>query len=371
MGNVKKKTKKSIKKIKQNHTKIYPVRFIFISFFIVSGIMFFSHFWIESTYSKEDWGQVYYNYLLDKKEEVVLPEESEEHTIKFYSVKEVENPVMVLHYQINGKQYANVYFIADKKVNPIIYEEPVDIEFLYNVEKNESDYYLHIYHEEEEYFESISHEIKERIEDSVLDIENPGYEYIFSEEDRTTVKDMFGNVVSFSESEEVFIKPDLEEKEGLQFSLDMDPQKLKETIKNSIQNYELENKSIQNNLEEKIAKKSEEVQNRKKEVAQIKSTNSKEKSSVESTYKKLRGVWKEQNGDFYIEFTTKKKKKWFNSGWFSSGKYISGYITDFKKIGKSIYQFTVSSEKWNIDVSKIKKKKIKIGNITYTYIKKS
>lgn len=371
MGNIKKKSEKSTKKMKQSQSRIYPVRFVFVSFFIVLGIMFFSRFWIESTYSKEDWGQMYYTYLLDRKEEIVLPEESEEHTIKFYSVKEVENPVMVLGYQINGKQYANVYFIAEKKVNSIVYEKPVDIEFLYNMEKNEGDYYLHMYHEEEEFFESISHEIKERVEDSVIDMEHPRYEYIFSEDDRTTVKDMFGNVVSFSESEELLLKLDLEEIEGLRLSLDMDSQKLRETIKNSIQNYELENKSIQNELEEKIEKKSEEVQNRKKEVAQIKSSNSKEKSSVLSTYKKLRGVWKEENGDFYIEFTTKKNKKWFNSGWFSSGKYISGYITDFKKTGKSMYQFTVSSEKWNIDVSKIKKKKIKIGNITYIYIKKS
>mgnify|MGYP001026098064 CR=1 FL=1 len=63
--------------------------------------------------------------------------------IKFIEVDSVKDPIMKISYTKNKKEYSNIYYIEDEKVNAIIFSEPVTIDMLYNTKDNEYEYYFH------------------------------------------------------------------------------------------------------------------------------------------------------------------------------------------------------------------------------------
>lgn len=108
---------------------------ILVCFFMITGGYFLFKNIFKNDSIKVDWGQTYYVYLKDKKEDVdnpLLPQESENAKLNFYEVKDVEKPIMAISYQKKEELYTNVYYIQNNQVNTIIYNEPVSIDFLYN-----------------------------------------------------------------------------------------------------------------------------------------------------------------------------------------------------------------------------------------------
>ena len=70
---------------------------------------------------KEAWGQTYYTYLKninekDKGEEAGLPDDMYDAKINFYQIKNIDDPVMAISYELKDKDYTNIYYIEDKKV---------------------------------------------------------------------------------------------------------------------------------------------------------------------------------------------------------------------------------------------------------------
>ena len=116
---------------------------------------------------KQEWGQKYYMYLKDvnennKQEEAGLPEDLEKSELSFYQVEDVKEPVMVIDYEVDSVQYSNVYYITNNKVNVLVYNQPSNIELLYDIENKKYDYYSHIKEDNKNKYKSIREQINDR-----------------------------------------------------------------------------------------------------------------------------------------------------------------------------------------------------------------
>ena len=83
----------------------------------------------------EIWGQTYYLYLKDVKEnnkakEAELPTDMKNAKINFYEFKSVKDPVMTITYeqevtneekkQVEKEQHTNIYYIEEESVNTLV-----------------------------------------------------------------------------------------------------------------------------------------------------------------------------------------------------------------------------------------------------------
>lgn len=370
------KKKKNNKKSKKNNQKkkilIISIVVFLCILLLVGGFFLFRNI-KKNAPIKQDWGQTYYAYLKDKKEvqneEPLLPKEAENPKLNFYEVKDVEKPVMVVNYNIKEEHYTNVYYIVNNQVNTIIYNEPTNIVFLYNIENNEYNYYFHMEEDNKEHYVSLTNQIQNSLESETEDNkleQEPDYSY--TKDEVETIKDSEGNEVTVSKFEETFVIPEVEEKEGINFTLDLEEKELKEMVESSIDNYETKEEIVTEDVKNNVNTKVEDVNKRKEEIKKIKEEQEKAKQELENIFKSLKGIWVETGKDksLSVNFAIENKKKKFVAGWIGSEAYLLGYMKDIK-CSDNIYQFTVSSEKIKVDVSGLKNKRIKIGNITYTY----
>ena len=114
-----------------------------------------------------EWGQKYYAYLKDIKEnkknqKAGLPEKLKNSKIGFYEVNNVKDPIMVIEYEKNDETYSNVYYIKNNKINNIVYTEPTEIEFLYNIENKKYNYYAHTLDEDIDNYSSVSDRVNDK-----------------------------------------------------------------------------------------------------------------------------------------------------------------------------------------------------------------
>ena len=85
------------------------------------------------------WGQTYYVYLEEMKEEkkgdkAGISEDIRNEKLTFYEISDLENPMMVLNYQKDEQTYSNIYYIENEKVNVFIYQEPIEVGLLYDIQ---------------------------------------------------------------------------------------------------------------------------------------------------------------------------------------------------------------------------------------------
>lgn len=191
---------------------------------------------------KESWGQTYYVYLRDKfdgeKKEIAgetLPE-IKDYKINFYAVNGIKDPVMVMNYESKKDTYTNIYYIYNNEVQTIRYFSPTTVELLYNINTKEYNYYTHNVSDGKEYYEDIGPQIQNYI-NSANNVEAvPTDQYVFSEGEKRTVKDVNGNEISIDKFDETFIKPEVKD-EAIEFSTDISEKDLKQKVESSIDLY--------------------------------------------------------------------------------------------------------------------------------------
>jgi len=213
------------------------------------------------------WGEVYYEYLndADNLEKAGLTSDMEDAKINFYDAKGVKNPVMVISYDKNDNDYANIYYINKKKVKSIIYKEPIDINLLYNIEKDEYGYYIKTDNENEEIYKGISDVIKNKIaktDDKVL-------EYKFKDDEKDFVTDIQGNEISLTKFDQTFINIELEE-DGINYDIDLDEEELKEAINDTISIYKKIDKAITKSIKNEEKEKKELLEKKKEDMKKAK-----------------------------------------------------------------------------------------------------
>lgn len=306
---------------------------------------------------KEEWGQKYYVYLKD--EENALPEESENAKLNFFEVEERKEPVMVVKYEIKEEVYSNVYFIQDNKVNAIIYQQPTNIELLYNIEKNEYNYYFHIENEENYYYQPINVQINNTIESGASIDEQP--EITISKSDVLTGKTEAGEDATLSKVDETFVIVDIEDEYA---DIDnLSDREIKSAVLESIDDYKGLEETITDDVKEDVLKRVTEVTALKEEISRL---------TDEELYKKLKGIWyyKKEGYAFSIEDHSsrgKKDGKYFNWGWAFSESFVYEKILEIKYKGNNVYEFVLKDTSFEIDITDIDKKSIKIEDYKFKY----
>lgn len=377
--NVKKKDKNTDSISIQFHLSKKVLKMILIGvlcvFILVGGYFLFKKVF-RSDAIKVDWGQTYYVYLKEKKEDVdnpIIPEDSSDAKLNFYEVKDTEKPVMAISYKKEEQSYTNVFYIQNNQVNTIVYNNPVDIEFLYNIEKDEYNYYFHTENDLEDTYTSLTEQIKESLNQEQEENIEQEPEYTIKKEDVESAKDSNRNEITVTKEESIFIKPEVSEKEEIAFHPDMEEEELKEAVNSSVSEYEPIEEIADEEIQKLVEEKKEEITNKQEEIKKIIEEQEKLEEEKEEVFKKLQGVWISGSGggDPCVEIGYKNKKKWAVFGWFGSEASLMGEIKDIKPLGNQVYELTIGKNTMDIDISKISNHKIKVNKEEYKYVAKN
>lgn len=302
---------------------------------------------------KEDWGQKYYVYLKEEKE--VIPDEAENAKINFVETKEQEKPVMVVKYEKKKKTYANVYYIENNVVNTIIYNEPTNVELLYNIETEVYNYYLHIENETNDYYQPIDTQINiNKDQDNVVETE-PEFKFEKKEPEKVTLEN--GEEKEVNDFDKQFVEVDTSN-EYIDYDEDMSEKELKEAVESSIDEFTPQ--------EEIIEEVSEDVNKQVEEMKEIKVLL--EKLVIDDFYEKIKGYYCDKDDFYCVEIHTKKGKRYFNNFYYATEVGGESEILETKYKGNDIYELVLSKASIEVDIRKITNKTIYVDGDKLKYI---
>lgn len=278
---VKKQRENNVEKKQKNKVVIVLCSLIALATLAIGGYFWYQHRELKKPI-KEDWGQKYYMYLKDvnenkKEQEAGLPKNIKESKLSFHKVENIEKPVMVINYEKEKQDYSNVYYIYNNKVNVLVYNQPTKIELLYHIQNKKYDYYSHAIDSNSNRYKSIAEQINERIaelekgmqknsEDKTIE-ENA--EYTFDLESTEKITDLNGKEIVLDKFDETFVKPEIKT-ETIDYSANLEEKDLKSKITKGVDEYKPVEKIITKEVENKVEKKIQEVENTKQEIANAK-----------------------------------------------------------------------------------------------------
>lgn len=284
---------------------------------------------------KERWGQIYYEYLKDvgNQEDNALPENMTDAKINFYDIKDVENPVMTISYEVNDKDYTNIYYINDEKVDAIVYKEPTDIDLLYNIQNKDYNYYTETENNNARTYKTIKDQIKAKLSDTTE--QNP-VEYTFKEDEKDSVTDVNGKEISITKFDQTFIEIETED-DSIDYNTNLTEKALKKVINKTIDIYKEVEEILTENIkkstqtkEEGIIKKQEEMKTAKEEVekkaAEEKAKKEAEEKAKREAEEKAKAAAGLKVGNYTLKYGTYK------------GEYADeGYTFILKQNGQCVY----------------------------------
>lgn len=265
-------------KEKKSHKKTFIGILVIMIIALIAVGGYYLHDYLELKEPIEEvWGQTYYVYLkdiksIDKAKEAGIPENMKDAKLNFYEVDYVDDPIMVLSYTKDNDDYSNVYYIEDGKVNAVVYNDPTDVEFLYNISMKKYDYYVHTTSESSDsynivldniYKDHTKNECKEtECEDTINDILNG---YTFTKDEKETVTDVNGEEISIFKFDKTFVKPDIENN-SVDYRTDLSEKELKKTVTDLVDNYQLQKEIINEEVEKEVSTKVDSVNKKVEEM---------------------------------------------------------------------------------------------------------
>lgn len=240
----------------------------------------------ESVGSK--WGDTYYAYLVeaiseddetDAEEKYGIIEGMKNATLHFLEALEGQDPTMIMTYEKDDESYVNVYQVNKNKVNYIAYKQPAEVKYLYNIEKEKYSWYICTSESENDSYISLENVVKSLKENATEseDSENVSIaeieaEYTIKKEEKETKQETIdGTTIEYSKFDEIFVDPEIELNEGIEFDEDIKKSKLKESITTAVEDYKEDSKKVTDDIKETVAKRVEEI-NKAKEAAEKNNT---------------------------------------------------------------------------------------------------
>ena len=257
---------------------------IIISIILVCGILVIGYIFKDKLFGSKEkklsnaWGETYYVYLKDIKDnnkykEAGLPSDLKSAKVNFVSAGDIKDPVMTITYDKDKKEYTNIYYINNDKVDAIVYNEPTSIELLYNIEKDSYNYYSNTVSDSDNYYKNLSDQIKSKTnKDSSKAVVVE--EYIINSNDKEEVTDSNGNSVSLTKFESTFIKIDTPDN-SFEFNKSIVEDELRKLVDKSTNLYEDIAKTIKAN-KENVERLKNELKEKEERIKSIKEEKSKE-----------------------------------------------------------------------------------------------
>lgn len=285
----KKKKKKSKKKI-----------FIILLFLVLIVVCsFFAWKYFDDNRSVgSTWGDSYYYFIRDSKDQKGDNPIPDGATIKFIQVPKLEEPVMVINYDKNRGEYSNIYYIKKGKVNEAISSEPSEIKFLYNIEKEEYNWYVHTENDNKEYYVPV----KEVIEsDGKSETSNS---YVYEKDEQITVETIDGDKLTMDKFDSEFVDPDIEV-DGVQYSDDLSNAQLQEVITDGVEQYNPNKDIVSDKVDKEVQEQVTETNEKLEEMDKAKE----EASSVLKV------------GDYTLKYGTYQSEYYNTDGIGNCGRY--------------------------------------------------
>lgn len=292
---------------------------VLIVLFTIGGIGgFFGYQYLELKKPiEESWGQTYYLYIKDalSKEnnndvnDTGLTNDMQNSKIEFCEIENIADPVMIISYEKDKKEYTNVYYINDNKVNRITTSDtPSNVKVLYNIENKQYNWYTHVSTENEDIYTPISEQIAYTIsylnrlstlaentqtgdeqnltENNKIDAQTVSSE-TFVKGDTTTVETVNGDVLSILKFDEKFIETDTAEKNKKDFNPNVSEKELKEEITNTVKDYKTEEELITQEVKDKVNTKETEIINKKQEMQTAEEERKKQEEAMKITQENM------------------------------------------------------------------------------------
>lgn len=234
------------------------------------------------------WGDTYYAYLNEAAEEKDEDEVLEKYGIspkmkniklQFCEVEENSAPAMIMTYSKNDTNYVNIYQITDDdKVTFISYKEPTEIEFLYNIEKEAYNWYIHKIDTENDSYSSLNNIIsklkdnskKSDKSDKVNVAELEADYTIKKNEKEISQKTVDGSEIKISKFDTIFIKPEVEENKQIDFKVGMSKKDLKNRMKKAVKNYKKESEIVTDKVKNEVSDKADNIKETIKKIDEAK-----------------------------------------------------------------------------------------------------
>ena len=256
---------------------------IIISIILICGILGIGYIFKDKLFGSKEkkisnaWGETYYVYLKDIKDnnkykEAGLPNDLKVAKVNFISVGDIKDPVMTITYDKNKKEYTNIYYINNDKVDAIVYNEPTSIELLYNIEKDTYNYYSNTVSDSDNYYKNVSDQIKNKTNNDsskAIVVE----EYRINSNDKEEVTDSNGNSVSLTNFEKTFIELDTPDN-SFEFNKSIVEEELKKLVDKSTKKYEDIAKTIKTN-KENVERLKSELKEKEEKIKSIKDESTK------------------------------------------------------------------------------------------------
>lgn len=263
------------------------------------------------------WGDTYYAYLKEAIKEEDLTEAEEKYgmiqdmkdaKLQFCEVEENQDPTMIMTYKKDENSYVNVYQVTDEnKVIYVAYKQPTEIEYLYNIEKDNYSWYIHTNNTSSDSYSSLKNIVDNLKKNSTKSEESSNVNIAEIEADYTINKDEAeisqeidgGEVITISKFDEIFIKPGIEQNKQIDFNSEMKEKDLKDEITQAVEEYQKETQKVTDEIKEDIAKKVEEVKAKMEKIEKAKEEAKKGLKVGEYTLKY--GKYVEYVGDYKTE----------------------------------------------------------------------
>ena len=234
---------------------------------------------LETQPLEQDWAQTYYVYLdehpLDpelKDSEGEKIADAEEYEVTFYDVEGVSEPVMTVNYVAHDINYVTYYWVegADGIKRALLYD-PSEIELLYNLEEQKSDYYIHYEKDNTDYYKKLSDEIASIRDNDESEHVKEVPEYKFGEKDVVAVTDKDGKEHSMTKFEQTFVEVE-DDTKTTTLPVNYDKKELKNVLKDESYEYKVLQEVAAKHAE-MIRKVAEDVEKRKNEIAAVEKEN--------------------------------------------------------------------------------------------------
>lgn len=252
---VKKEEKQEKKETKKKGKKGLIIAIVIIAVILLAAIIYFvTQLFSGSQTTGTTWGDTYYAYLKagleqendEERQKYGLQPGVEKAELQFVETSGTTEPVMLMSYDKDNKSYTNIYYINDQNaVSSVLNQEYSDAEYLYNIEKQEYNWYLHNDSENEESYTNVT---------SIINGTNQSKpEYVLNKNDKTEVQLDNGTKVELTEFDETFIRPDIQEDNKQEIDIvDYVSQDIIDKINSMVSSYDKESDKINEEVQNKV-----------------------------------------------------------------------------------------------------------------------
>ena len=265
-------------------------------------------YYIYNKYKKQDpfeleWVRIYYDYLKKNNEELKKQQRDlkyyrENEKVQFCIVENIKTPVMLYNYEELGQEFTEIFYINnDNAVNKLeSFAKDLNVEFLYDIEENKFDYYIHETKGNEEKYSNIYESIKaNKINENIespeqiqeIDVNNV---VTFKSDEKISVTTVDGQTLELLKSDERFIKTSIVEDNWNGINLNSYEDEIKKKISTAVNGIvkELTKEEKQDIIQKKeeIVNKKQEIQNAIEELERVKKEEEERKKREEEEARK-------------------------------------------------------------------------------------